>query len=239
MMTRDNDRPAETAGRSRDEGQDSGRERISRAAYELFSREGVRAVGVDAVIARAGTAKMTLYRNFPSKDDLIIEFLRRREELWTRDWLKAESMRRGQTPREQLLAIFDVFAEWFGRPDFEGCSFLTTMIEINDREHPVHQAAVGHLVNIRSYIEKLAAEAGIGDVDSFARQWHILMKGSIMAAHEGDTAAAARARELGELLLREHGCLPARARALRPPLGRRVSRGRVSQLLVSSPRPGW
>jgi hypothetical protein len=113
------------------------------------------------------------------------------------------------------------------------------MIEINDREHPVHQAAVGHLVNIRSYIEKLAAEAGIGDVDSFARQWHILMKGSIMAAHEGDTAAAARARELGELLLKEHGCLPARARALRPPLGRRVSRGRVSQLLASSPRPGW
>jgi AcrR family transcriptional regulator len=239
MMTRDNDRPAETAGRSRDEGQDTGRERISRAAYELFSREGVRAVGVDAVIARAGTAKMTLYRNFPSKDELIIEFLRRREELWTRDWLKAESMRRGQTPREQLLAIFDVFAEWFGRPDFEGCSFLTTMIEVNDREHPVHQAAVGHLVNIRSYIEKLAAEAGIGDVDSFARQWHILMKGSIMAAHEGDTAAAARARELGELLLREHGCLPARVRAVRPPLGTRVSRGRVSRLPVSSPRPGW
>src|SRR5690348_12323025 len=70
MMTRDNDRPAETAGHSPDEAQDSGRERISRAAYELFSREGVRAVGVDAVIARAGTAKMTLYRNFPSKDDL-------------------------------------------------------------------------------------------------------------------------------------------------------------------------
>ena len=69
-------------GRPEDEGQDSGRERISRAAYELFSREGVRAVGVDAVIARAGTAKMTLYRNFPSKDDLIIEFLRRREQLW-------------------------------------------------------------------------------------------------------------------------------------------------------------
>jgi|HubBroStandDraft_2_1064218.scaffolds.fasta_scaffold106123_2 AcrR family transcriptional regulator len=200
---------------SSNEGQDSGRERLSRAAYELFSRDGVRAVGVDAVIARAGTAKMTLYRNFPSKDDLIIEFLRRREQLWTHDWLKAESTRRGQSAREQLLAIFDVFAEWFGRPDFEGCSFLTTMIEVNDREHPVHQAAVGHLANIRDYIEKLAAEAGIGDVDSFARQWHILMKGAIMAAHEGDTAAAARARELGELLLKERGCLPARDRAAR------------------------
>lgn len=190
----------------RDDGPDSGRERLSRAAYELFSREGVRAVGVDAVIARAGTAKMTLYRNFPSKNELILEFLRRREQLWTREWLETESRRRGETPRDQLLAIFDVFSEWFSRPDFEGCSFLTTMIEINDRDHPVHQAAVGHLATIRGYIEELAAEIGIRDAGSFARKWHILMKGSIMAAHEGDTAAAARAREIGELLLAQHGC---------------------------------
>jgi AcrR family transcriptional regulator len=184
---------------------ESGRERVSRAAYELFSRDGLRAVGVDAVIARAGTAKMTLYRNFPSKDDLILDFLRRREQLWTREWLEAESRRRGETPRQQLLAIFDVFSEWFSKPDFEGCAFLTTMIEINDPGHPVHQAAVGHLANIRSYIAELAAAAGINDADAFARKWHILMKGSIMAAHEGDTAAAARAREMGELLLRDYG----------------------------------
>jgi AcrR family transcriptional regulator len=184
---------------------ESGRERVSRAAYELFSRDGLRAVGVDAVVARAGTAKMTLYRNFPSKDDLILDFLRRREQLWTREWLEAESRRRGETARQQLLAIFDVFSEWFSQPDFEGCSFLTTMIEINDPRHPVHQAAVGHLANIRAYIEELAAAAGIGDTDAFARKWHILMKGSIMAAHEGDTAAAARAREIGELLLSQHG----------------------------------
>ena len=132
--------------------QETGRERVRRAAYELFSREGLRAVGVDAVIARAGTAKMTLYRNFPSKDDLIIDFLRRREQLWTREWLEAESRQRGETPREQLLAIFDVFSEWFSQPDFEGCSFLTTMIEVNDPGHPVYQAAVGHLANIRSYL---------------------------------------------------------------------------------------
>ena len=190
----------------RGDGPDSGRERLSRAAYELFSREGVKSVGVDAVIARAGTAKMTLYRNFPSKDDLILDFLHRREQLWTREWLETESSRRGETPRDQLLAIFDVFSEWFSQPDFEGCSFLTTMIEINDREHPVHQAAVVHLANIRDYIKGIAAEAGIRDADSFARKWHILMKGSIMAAHEGDAAAAARARELGELLLAQHGC---------------------------------
>ncbi len=192
-------------GRPGAEDSGSGRERLSRAAYELFSRDGVRAVGVDAVIARAGTAKMTLYRNFASKDDLILDFLRRREQLWTRDWLEAESQRRGQTPREQLLAIFDVFGEWFTGPDFEGCSFLTTMIEVSDPVSPVRQAAVGHLATIRDYLERLAAAAGITDTDAFARQWHILMKGAIMAAHEGDAEAAARARELGELLLRARG----------------------------------
>jgi AcrR family transcriptional regulator len=184
---------------------DTGRERISRAAYELFSRDGTRAVGVDAVIARAGTAKMTLYRNFPSKDHLIIDFLRQREERWTRDWLQAESKRRGATPAQQLLAIFDVFGEWFASPGFDGCSFLTTMIEAPGTASPVYEAAVGHLANIRIFLRELAAAAGIEDTDGFARKWHILMKGSIMAAHEGDTDAAGRAREVGELILASYG----------------------------------
>src|ERR1700734_2942653 len=89
---------------------ESGRGRVSRAAYELFSRDGTQAVGVDAVIARAGTAKMTLYRNFPSKDDLILDFLRRREQLWTREWLEAERRRRGGSPAGQLMGIFDFFS---------------------------------------------------------------------------------------------------------------------------------
>lgn len=184
---------------------DTGRERVLRAAYDLFSRDGVRAVGVDAVIAEAGIAKMTLYRNYASKDDLILDFLRMRETLWTREWLQAEASRRGSTPAQRLLAVFDVFSDWFNGPDFDGCAFLTTMIEVNNPEHPVHQASVEHLANIRVFLCDLAEQAGIEDPDSLARQWHILMKGSIMAAHEGDRAAAGRARGLGALLLREHG----------------------------------
>jgi len=182
----------------------SGRQRISQAAYELFSRDGTQSVGIDAVIAHAGAAKMTLYRNFRSKDELILDFLRRREQLWTREWLQAEAQKRGHTPQARLLAIFEVFGEWFADPDFDGCAFLTTMIEIKDPESPVRQASVQHLANIREFIRALAAEAGIADTDGFARQWHILMKGSIMAALEGDLAAARRARGLGVLLLRSH-----------------------------------
>lgn len=184
---------------------ESGSQRISRAAYELFSAHGVRNVGVDAVIARAGAAKMTLYRNFPSKDDLILDFLRRREELWTVAWLQHESRLRGQRPQDQLLAIFELFGEWFECPDFEGCSFITTMMEIDDRDHPVRRESVEQLARIRGYLRDLAAAAGASDPARFARQWHILMKGSIIAAHEGDAGAAEAARELGALLLQSHG----------------------------------
>jgi AcrR family transcriptional regulator len=183
----------------------SGSERIRRAAYELFSRYGIREVGVDAIVARAGAAKMTLYRNFPSKEDLVLDFLRRRERLWTVEWLQHESRRRGERPQDQLLAIFDLFGEWFARPDFEGCVFLTTMMEIPDREHPVRRASVEHLERIGAYLRELATETGVDDPVLFARQWHVLMKGSIMAAHGGDLAAAGAARQLGVLLLRSHG----------------------------------
>jgi AcrR family transcriptional regulator len=184
---------------------ETGRERVMRAAYDLFSRHGTRTVGVDAVIGQAGVAKMTLYRNFASKDDLILAFLARREAHWTHGWVRAESHRRGKTPAQRLLAIFDLFDEWFARPDFEGCSFVTTLLEVTNRDSPVRQASVKHLANIRSFLGELATEAGVADPDSFARKWHILMKGSIISAAEGDTQAAARARELGLLLLKEHG----------------------------------
>jgi AcrR family transcriptional regulator len=179
-----------------------------KAAYDLFSRHGTRTVGVDAVIGQAGVAKMTLYRNFASKDDLILAFLERREAHWTHGWVRAGAHRRGETPAQRLLAIFELFGEWFARPDFEGCSFVTTLLEVTNRDSPVRQASIKHLANIRSFLSELAAEAGIADPDSFARKWHILMKGSIISAAEGDTQAAARARELGLLLLKEHGIAP-------------------------------
>jgi AcrR family transcriptional regulator len=183
----------------------TGRERVLEAAYELFSRQGLGATGVDTVTAEAGVAKMTLYRNFGSKDELALAFLQRREERWTYGWVGREVTERADTPAEMLLAIFDVFDEWFARDDYEGCPFISFVLELSDRDNPVRQAAVRHLANVRAVLTMLAGEAGIEEPEPFAHQWQMLMKGAIVAAEEGDPEAARRAREMGELLLRHHG----------------------------------
>ena len=184
---------------------DTGRERLIQAGYDLFSQHGTQTIGVDAVVAEAGVAKMTLYRNFASKDELILAVLERREERWTYGWVREGSASRSNTPAQQLLTIFDLFDEWFQRNDFEGCTFVTTMLEISDPASPVRQASVAHLKNIRTILFDLATTAGVSDPTSFASQWHLLMKGSLVARAEGDKQAAARARELGVLLLEHHG----------------------------------
>src|SRR6476660_4504457 len=86
----------------------SARERILDAAYELFSRRGIQAVGVNEVTERAGVAIATLYRHFPSKEKLVLAFLDLREQRWTRDFIEAGAMRRGSNAEERLLALFDV-----------------------------------------------------------------------------------------------------------------------------------
>ena len=180
------------------------RERILESAYRLFARRGIRAVGIDEVIREADVAKATLYRHFPSKDELVLAFLDRREQLWTHGWVEAECRRRGASPEERLLAVFDIFDEWFREEDFEGCSFINVLLELNDRRHPVGRASALHLANIRSLLTEFATEAGIRDVDEFVREWHILMKGSIVAAAEGDADAAQRAKSIARLVLAEH-----------------------------------
>ena len=180
------------------------RDRILSSAYELFAHHGVRAVGVDEVIKRAEVAKATLYRHFASKDDLVLAFLQQREQLWTKEWVEVEARRRGDTPEEQLLAIFDLFDEWFRRDDFEGCSFINVLLEMNDRKTPIGKASATHLANIRSFIRQLATEARLHDPNQFAHSWHILMKGSIVAAGEGDRDAARRAQAMGRLLIAQH-----------------------------------
>lgn len=179
------------------------RGRILSAAYDLFARNGVRGVAVDTVTNGAGVAKATLYRHFPTKDELVLAFLAERERVWTLGFVELEARRRGQNPEERLLAIFDVFDEWFRRDDFEACSFINVLLELG-AEHPAGQASIDYLENIRAVVRSLAEEAGLRDTDEFARSWHILMKGSIISAAEGDAEAARRAQVMARALIDEY-----------------------------------
>ena len=182
----------------------SARERLLTAAYELFSRRGIRAVGTDEVIERAGVAKATLYRHFATKNDLVLAVLQRREELWTHGLIEEQSQQRGTTPEEQLLAIFDVLHDWFQlRDGYEGCSFINVLLELG-ADHPAGQASIAHIDHVRDIVRRRAVAAGLSDVEEFASSWHILMKGAIILAAVGDLDAALRARKMGRALIEEH-----------------------------------
>src|ERR1700756_1725138 len=181
----------------------SARERILDAAYELFSHRGIRAVGVNEVIERAGVATATLYRHFASKDELVLAFLDLREQRWTKDLIEAGAIRRGSNPEERLLAIFDVLDEWFHRDDFESGSFIKVLLELGP-EHPAGGASVRHLQQLRAVARHLAEEAGLRDPESFAHSWHILIQGSIVVAAEGDVEAARRGKAMARQLIDEY-----------------------------------
>ena len=192
----------ETGRHSTDTGV-SARERILDAAYELFSRRGIQAVGVNEVIERAGVATATLYRHFPSKDKLVLAFLDLREQRWTKDLIEAGAMGRGSNPEEQLLAIFDVLDEWFHRDDFEAGSFIKVLLELGPK-HPAGGASVLHLEQLRAIACHLAEEAGLRDTESFAHSWHILLQGSIVVAAEGDAQAARRGKAMARQLIDQY-----------------------------------
>jgi AcrR family transcriptional regulator len=177
--------------------------RIMSVAYELFSRRGVRDVGVNELMERSGVAKATFYRHFPSKDSLVLAFLEQRDKQWTMDLILSEALRRHSTPREQLLAIFDVFGEWFQREDFEGCSFAKVLLEMGPG-HPLGQASISYLTKIRGHIQATAEEAGLVRPEEFAYSLLVLMKGAILQALEGDLQAAKRAQQMAVWLIEHH-----------------------------------
>ncbi len=177
------------------------RARVLTTAYSLFCRQGVQATGIDRIVAEAGVAKMTLYRHFRSKDELVLAVLDLREELWLNRWLIPEAQRRGRTASEQLLAIFDVFDDWFQQPDYEGCLINNILLESRDRQ--IQAACTAKRDNVLAFLRSLAHRAGVRDPDVLARQWQIIMTGAMVAAAGGDLGAARRARDVASVLLEQ------------------------------------
>lgn len=177
------------------------RERLIVAAYELLVRRGSSGTGVDLIAGRADCAKATLYKLFGSKADLMRAALQRREELWTRNWLEKGIMSRSNDAEGRLIAIFDMFHEWFRRDDFEGCTFMKTLLDPTI-DAKIRTAALGHAGNIRVMVVDLADGAGLRDAEGFADAWLTIMYGAIAAAMAGNAEAARAAKRAAEPMLR-------------------------------------
>lgn len=179
------------------------RERIIRTAYELFTRHGLTAVGVDRIVAEAGVAKTTLYRHFRSKDDLIAEVVERHHQLLLRDWLEPETRKRGATPADQLLAVFETLDEWFADENFQGCLLINSLLEAHDRYGTVRHASIRAIDDVYVFLERLAVEANAREPERLAQQIHLLVRGATVAAAQGRPDAVREASLLARQLIEQ------------------------------------
>lgn len=189
------------------------RERILAASVRLFYARGVNNVGVDRVVRESRVTKTTLYRHFPSKDDLIAAFMERINAEWSA-WLQSRVERASYDPNERLLAVFDALEEWFQTPTFRGCPFINTAAEISDPSSPLARAAWRFKRGFRDYLRTLAQAAKAADADSLADQLLLLADGAIVRAAmtEGEGAAAALAKRAARSLIRSSPASKADAR---------------------------
>jgi hypothetical protein len=139
-----------------------------------------------------------------SKDELVLAVLDLREKVWTRGRLEHEVRRRARTPATRLLAIFDVFDDWFRAEDYEGCLFVNTLLETAGNT-PTFAGSVEKRANVRYFVRDLARDAGARNPEDLARKLQLLMTGAIVAATEGDADGARRAHALADLLLTREG----------------------------------
>jgi AcrR family transcriptional regulator len=175
----------------------SAREHILATAAELFYRDGYRAVGVDTISERSGVAKMTLYRHFPSKDELIVAHLAEaNRRFW--EWFE-DAIAGRESPREKLLALFEATGTLASSPECLGCTFQAAASEFPEAGHAAHGVAAAHKRAVVARLVELAGAAGAADSDELARELLLLMDGAFasarMFARNGPATCVARAAE--------------------------------------------
>jgi AcrR family transcriptional regulator len=184
----------------------SKREQLIETAMRLFYTDGFNATGIDRIIAEAGVARMTLYKHFKSKNDLILAVLRRRDEEF-RDWFERSIEARARRPQDRLLAMFDVLQEWFEGKAFpgmvfSGCAFINACAEFSDPKNPAHQIAAEHKNRLLDYVTRIARQARANAPEQLARQLMLVAEGAIVTMQVcGDEFAAQRAKEVAAKLM--------------------------------------
>jgi AcrR family transcriptional regulator len=195
-----------------------GRTRVLETAAELFYERGFHAVGVDLIIDRAGVAKTTLYRHFPSKDDLVVAYL---EDANARFWAWFDgAVDPDLPPREQLVGVFEAVAKLATSPACLGCTFQVTAAEFPEAGHPGHATARAHKQAVRMRLRDLATAAGARDPAELADGLLLLMDGAFAAARMYRRAGpAAQVTAVARALIDAHIPAPGRPRPAKRRLG--------------------
>ena len=177
------------------------RKQLLDTTERLIYAGGINATGMDLIVKSSGVARKTIYRYFRTKDELVAEALRMRDERWMRWFIDGSN--RAATPSGRLLETFVLLEEWFFTPDFRGCAFINAAGEIGDLAHPIRAVATQHKVNLRNYLQLLAEDYGVDHPLELAEEFLILIDGAItVALVMGDRDAARKAQQLARKLLR-------------------------------------
>ena len=176
------------------------REKILATAFRLFYAQGLRAAGIDTIIAESGVAKATFYKYFPAKDDLILAYLEKVDGVWTGQ-LHAAAVAAGPDPAARLVGLFDALASACRRDGYRGCAFINAAAESASGTR-IHARTVAHKEQIRAWIRDLAVQAGAPDPDQLARSLTLVLDGGLASGVlDADPAAATAARHTAAQLV--------------------------------------
>jgi AcrR family transcriptional regulator len=174
------------------------RQRILDTADRLFYSDGLRATGIDRIIAESGVAKMSFYRHFPAKRDLIVAFLEHRRQAWI-EWFRTEVEGRLTRRGAGLEVIADALEAWFAQDDFRGCTFVNTVAEGAHSEAPIARIVADHRDDLETYIAELARRFHLAKPAQVVDAVMVVLEGSVvrrqMTGRHGDPS-------IGRLLLR-------------------------------------
>jgi AcrR family transcriptional regulator len=174
------------------------RDRLLDAADRLFYREGVRAVGIDRVLAEAGAAKASLYQHFGGKDQLVASYVERRT-VGAR--ASIEAYLADTPPSQRALKFFDWVVEWAESKDFRGCPFLHTVSELTDAAHPARAVAHGQRAWFTERFLEWTKAAGVKDPKATARGLMVLFDGAVAGSEVDGPQRASDARWMARKLL--------------------------------------
>ncbi len=169
----------------------SARDRVFKSASELFYRKGIRAVGVETIAAEANTTKMSLYRSFPSKDELVAEWLRDHDVQFWKTW-DAMARKFPEDPLKQIHAAFTLLTEHVADPNARGCPIANAAVELTEKDHPARKVIESHKANLRNRLAALCKQTQARDPELLADELFLLMEGAQVSIQTLGTRGPAR-----------------------------------------------